>query len=87
MIHPNSQMTNYIWEKFSQTYFSNETLGAMKDIAKLKSALKHRPFQPGAPKHIEFLNSQLEFIQILKQKYPYLDFSEEETSLKNQLPL
>jgi hypothetical protein len=87
MIHPNSQMTNYIWEKFSQTYFSNETLGAMKDIAKLKSALKHRPFQPGAPKHIEFLNSQLEFIQILKQKYPLLDFSEEETSLKNQLPL
>jgi hypothetical protein len=87
MIHPNSQMTGYIWEKFSQTYFSDETLHALKDIAKLNSALKHRPFQPGAPKHIEFLNAQLEFVQNLKQKYPYLDFSEEETSLKNQLPL
>jgi hypothetical protein len=87
MIHPNSQMTGYIWEKFSQAYFSNETLRAMKDIAKLKSALKHRPFQPGTPKHIEFLNSQLEFIQTLKKNYPFLDFSEEETSLKKQLPL
>lgn len=87
MIHPNSQMTGYIWEKFSQTYFSDETLHAMKDIAKLNSALQHRPFQPGATKHIEFLNSQLEFIQTLKQKYPFLDFSEEETSLKSKLPL
>jgi hypothetical protein len=87
MIHPNSQMTGYIWEKFSQAYFSDETLHVMKDIAKLNSALKHRPFRPGTPKHLEFLNSQLEFIQILKQKYPFLNFSEDETSLKNQLPL
>jgi GSCFA family len=87
MIHPNSQMTGYIWEKFCQSYFGDETLSTMKDIAKLNSALKHRPFQSGSKKNIEFLNSQLEFIQTLKQKYPFLDFSADETSLKNQLPL
>lgn len=85
MIHPNNQMTGYIWEKFSHAYFGDETLIAMKDITKLNHALKHRPFQPGSPKHIEFLNSQLDYIKILRQKYPYLDFSEAETSLKNQL--
>ena len=87
MIHPNNQMIGYIWEKFNQAYFDDETLKVMKDIGKLISALKHKPFQPGTPKHVEFLNSQLEFIKIMRQKYPFLDFSEDETSLKNQLHL
>jgi hypothetical protein len=87
MIHPNSQMTGYIWDKFCQTYFEDETLKIMKDIGKLNCALKHRPFRPGAPKHIEFLNSQLEFIQTLKKRYPFLNFSDEETALIGQLSL
>jgi hypothetical protein len=87
MIHPNSQMTGYIWEKFSQAYFDDETLKANKEIGRLNSALKHKPFRPGTPKHLDFVNTQLEFIQNLKQKYPYLDFSLDEASFRNQLPL
>ena len=85
MIHPNSQMTGYIWDKFCQTYFEDETLKIMKEIGKLNSALKHKPFRPGTPKHLEFLNNQIELIRTLKQKYPYLSFSDEEASLEKQL--
>jgi hypothetical protein len=85
MIHPNSQMTGYIWDKFCQTYLEDETLKIMKDIGKLNSALKHKPFRPGTSKHLEFLNNQLEFIRTLKQKYPSLNFSDEEACLEKQL--
>jgi hypothetical protein len=87
MVHPNSQMTGYIWDKFCQTYFEDDTLRIMKDIGKLNSALKHKPFRPGSLKHIEFLNNQLESVRTLKQKYPFLNFSEEETFLRKQLSI
>jgi hypothetical protein len=84
MIHPNSQMTGYIWDKFCHAYFEDETFEIMKEIGKLNSALKHKPFRPGTPKHNEFLNNQIEFIQALKKKYPYLNFSGEESYLSKQ---
>jgi hypothetical protein len=85
MIHPNSQMTGYIWDKFCHTYFEDETFEIMKEIGKLKNALKHKPFRPGTAKHIEFLNNQLDLVRRLKQKYPCLNFSDEENYLEKQL--
>lgn len=85
MLHPNSQMIGYIWNKFCQTYFEDETLQIMKDIEKLNNALKHRPFHPGATKHKEFLHNQLDYINTLKEKYPLLNFSDEEHHVKEEL--
>ena len=87
MIHPNSQMTGYIWDKFCQAFFEDETLKIMKDVGKLNSALKHKPFSPGTPRHIEFLKSQLELVRSLKQKYSFLNFSDEEKVLEKQLSI
>lgn len=85
MLHPNSQMTGYIWDKFCQAYFGDETFKIMKELGKLNSALKHKPFRPGTPKHLEFLNNQIDFIHTLRQKYPYLNFTEEEACFQKQL--
>jgi hypothetical protein len=85
MLHPNSQMINYIWNKFCQTYFEDETLQIMKDIGKLNAALKHKPFHPGTPKHREFLLKQMDYVRTLIEKYPFLNFSDEINYLENQL--
>jgi hypothetical protein len=85
MLHPNSQMIGYIWNKFCQAYFDEETLQIMKDIGKLNNALRHKPFHPGTTKHREFLLKQIDYISTLKEKYSFLNFSNEENLLKEQL--
>ncbi len=43
LIHPSKQATQYIFEKFSEHYFSQETLDINSRISKINSFLNHRP--------------------------------------------
>jgi hypothetical protein len=43
MIHPNSQAVNYIFEKFGNAYFSDETQILLKKILKLSKPWNIRP--------------------------------------------
>lgn len=63
MIHPNSQAVNYIFEKFGNTYFSDETKDFIKENFKINKALEHRSDDEKDPKFIEFrekLNQRIE---------------------------
>ncbi len=42
MLHPNEQATEYIWQKFKETYFSEDTYKKIKQVEKIGKALKHR---------------------------------------------
>lgn len=42
LAHPNEQAIKYVWEKFSDCYFSKETLALNQQIQKLNLALNHR---------------------------------------------
>lgn len=44
MLHPTTQAIDYIWDKFSQTYFSKETLSLRNEFDKLHKLKQHRPF-------------------------------------------
>lgn len=54
MIHPNSQAVNYIFEKFGDSYFSEETKAFIKENFKINKALQHRSDDDKDPKYIEF---------------------------------
>lgn len=54
MIHPNSQAVNYIFEKFGDSYFSEETKAFIKENFKINKALQHRSDDEKDPKYIEF---------------------------------
>jgi hypothetical protein len=71
-------MINYIWEKFSDAWLDKESLGIMKSVGKLVSAMKHRPFDPGSEKHKAFCRKQLNDLSKLGKQYPYLDLIEME---------
>ena len=63
MIHPNSQAVNYIFEKFGNAYFSEETKDFIKENFKINKALEHRSEDEKDPKYIEFkekLNQKIE---------------------------
>jgi hypothetical protein len=45
MIHPNKTAINYIWERFTETWFLDETRSTMKEIDVIQKGTLHRPFQ------------------------------------------
>lgn len=77
MIHPSDTAVEYIWEHFSDTYFSPETRRLLERISKIQAAARHRPFHPESPEHRAFARRQVEQIGDLVKEYPYLDFAGE----------
>jgi len=72
MLHPNQLAVNYIWEKFSEIYFSGETQNIQKEIAQIAKAETHRPFNPQTVEYQTFLkNLEIKKMEIRK-KYPFL---------------
>lgn len=57
MIHPNSQAVNYIFEKFGNAYFSDETMDFIEENFKIAKALQHRSSDKSDIKYIEFLEN------------------------------
>lgn len=57
LIHPNRQAIQYIWEKFGNAYFSDETMDFVEENFKIAKALEHKPGDEKSPKHQEFLST------------------------------
>jgi hypothetical protein len=74
MIHPNKTSINYIWDKFSENWFSDRALGMMKEISKIKRAQEHKPFNVASEKHKSFLIEIKHKIESFKKKYPEITF-------------
>ena len=68
MIHPNSQAVNYIFEKFGNAYFSEETKDFIKENFKIQKALEHRSDDETDPKYIEFREKLNERMTMQQQK-------------------
>jgi hypothetical protein len=82
MIHPNSQMVDYIWERFSDAYFDDETRQIMAQIQKLVSAKNHRPFHPESSQYADFCIKQVQSIKKLRERYPFLSLDELESHFR-----
>lgn len=74
MLHPSEQAQAYIWEKFGDTYFSEETQQINKEVLSLEQALHHRPINPDSESFKRFQEETQKKKQILVQKYPFLHF-------------
>lgn len=77
MFHPSQLAVEYIWEKFTEAYFSKSTLDIMKHCEEIRRGLNHRPFNPESESYRKFLSQILLKIDILKEKLPYLDVEKE----------
>lgn len=75
MIHPSKMAIDYIWERFCEMYFTSKTLADMKQVASIIKGLNHKPFNPNTIAHKRFIHNLNEKINILKNKFPFMDFS------------
>ncbi len=55
MLHPSDQAVDYIYERFAETYFSEEAKAMVTEWEPIKAALAHRPFNPDSEEHKAFL--------------------------------
>lgn len=82
MIHPSEMAEDYIWEKFQQTYFSDQTKKVLFEWAKIQASLAHRPFNLESENHQNFLKEQVKKLDVFSE---YFDVEEERLLLQNQL--
>ncbi len=75
LVHPNYTATQYVWEKFIETYMPNLTQQAMKQVAEIQLAKQHKPFFAGSIEHQKFLNSMIQKTEQLQLDCPFLDLA------------
>lgn len=76
-VHPNETATSYVFEKFCNSFMNEETRNIMNEIKKIISAVNHKPFLKESAAHQKFIASQLENIQKIEVKYPFINLSKE----------
>ncbi len=76
-IHPSPLSIDYIWNIFSQTYFSEETQKLNRQIDEITNAYHHNIKNENTEAAKKFKNKFLVKINKLLETFPYLDFSNE----------
>lgn len=77
MVHPNYSATNYVWDKFITTCVDEPTQLLMKEINSVNAATSHKPFNSASNQHKKFLQLNLNKVNELSSKYPYINFDAE----------
>ena len=76
-VHPSNEAVEYIFERFLETYLDAKNIKIYNDIIKWRSLLKHKPLKPGSENHRKFLDKIRSETSYIKEKYPFIDFSDE----------
>lgn len=82
LVHPSSEAIEYIWEKFSETFFNEETIQKNTEIEKLMKSFEHKPFNLDSKSHQLFLKKLKEKVSVFCLKNPEISFDEELKRLK-----
>ncbi len=88
MLHPTSLTQNFIWERFSDTYFSSETQKIITEWQKISQAISHRPSNTNSDEYQQFLIRTINILEAFEDKYKKVScFHEKEhlTQLLNTL--
>ena len=82
MIHPTEVAEDYIWSKFSESFFSKETREIMKEWHKVRKAIEHDPFQPQSDGYRTFIKQAIDQTKKLER---YFNVETELNILQNKL--
>jgi hypothetical protein len=85
LVHPNYAATQYVWEKWVESYYNASTQQIMKQVAELQLAKQHKPFNKSSKAHQAFLHSCIQKTQDLMKLYPFLKLQELSTFFRGEL--
>ncbi len=84
MLHPTEVAEAYIWNKFSEAYFNEETKALLKELSSVSKALQHKPFREDSEEYKRFLADVLKRLALLKVR---VNVEEEMNYINNKLEL
>ena len=73
MLHPSEVAVDYIWKRFSETYFNVETIQINAELEQLTRDLNHRPLHTESEEFMNFQSKLEKKKTELKTKYPFLN--------------
>ena len=79
MLHPSQQAVAYIWERFAEAFFSEDTWRFLEEWRPIKEALAHRPFRPDSDEYKEFLAATMRKAELLAREYPDMEWDGKST--------
>lgn len=82
LIHPTADAEEYVWDKFSEAFFSLETQKFLTEWNTVLQALQHKPFNPASAAHQKFI---LQTLQKIEKWNGLINVSQEIDFLKAQL--
>ena len=69
-VHPTSEATDYVWQKFSDYLFKASTLELNKQIAQIKIGLAHKSIHPGSDEDRKRMKSIMQTKNELQKTHP-----------------
>lgn len=82
LVHPNTLAVDYLWTKFSESFFSAKTQDIVQKWTKFIKSLEHQPIHPETSDHQEFIRLLLRQIEPFSR---YFNVEEEIRILKQKI--
>ncbi|NPD91851.1 GSCFA domain-containing protein [Xylanibacter muris] len=70
MLHPSDQAVEYIWQLFSEAYFSDAARCFINEWRPIKDAIGHKPFNAESEEYKAFWDKTMRKVADLSEKYP-----------------
>ena len=70
MLHPSEQAVDYIWQRLTDTFFSDAAKRYLAEWQPLRQALEHKPFNPDSDEYRTFRQQTLQRLAEFQEKYP-----------------
>ena len=77
LVHPNYMATEFVLEKFAETFIDETTQSLMKEVKSIMIARRHKAFQPDTMAHKQFLKAYFDKTKALMDQYSFLNLKEE----------
>ena len=74
LLHPSKMAVDFIWQRFKETYFLDETIALCSEIEAIQKALLHRPLSSTSDNHSKFLLHLNEKILNFFLRNPHITF-------------
>lgn len=81
MLHPSALAVNYIWDRFTQAYFAEETCRINKEWTSIRQAIEHRPLHPQSDAYHLFRQQTANKLKMFIKRYPYISCDKEQETL------
>ena len=74
LLHPSKMAVDFIWQRFIETYFTDETIALCNEVEAIQKALLHRPLNSNSENHLKFLLHLKEKIKNFSLQNPHIKF-------------